>query len=475
MTNIPERHTGVPENRPLTVQFPGNPCPGRRPDQAAIGIAHSPASLRTQQTGPGGMMKWLSIATLVALAAGISIGVYLGSPAGEALRPAAEIVEGIGRLWLNALRMTVIPLIVALLVTGVASVADAASTGRIAGRAVLVFGVLLVGVTTFAALVFPALFAAWPVPEDAARGFLAGVAGDAEPPLPPSFADWLAALAPSNVVSAASNDSVLQLVLFSIVFAFAATQLPTDQRLSLVGFFRSIAETMVIIVRWVLMFAPLGVFGLALGVGLYSGAGAAGVLLQYVVIVAGVTASITLIAIAVAVIWGRVNLLRFLTAAGPVMALAISTQSSLACLPAMVARCRDQLGVSERVADLVLPLAVTIFRITSSVANLGVALFIVHIYGMEIGVAQMIAAGFVALAVSVSSIGLPGQVSFFASIAPICLTLGAPIDLLAILVAVEVIPDIFRTLGNVTADMAAAVIVDRSKKPEDQPEVSAAA
>ncbi len=409
-------------------------------------------------------MKWLSVATLVALAAGIAAGIWLGGPGGEALRPAAEIVEGVGRLWLNALRMTVVPLIVALLVTGVASVANAAATGRIAGRAIWVFGVLLTAVTTFALLVFPAILAAWPVPEDAARGFLAGVSGSTETPQPPSFADWIAALAPSNVISAAANDSVLQLVVFSIVFAFAATRLPPDQRIQLVSLFRAIAETMVVVVRWVLMFAPLGVFGLALGIGLYSGAGAAGVLLQYVVIISGVTASITVIAVLVAVIWGRVSPVSFLAAAGPVMALAVSTQSSLACLPAMVARCRDQLGVSERVADLVLPLAVTIFRITSSVANLGVALFVVHIHGIEVSAVQMVAAGFVALAVSVSSIGLPGQVSFFASIAPICLTLGAPIDLLAILVAVEVIPDIFRTLGNVTADMAAAVIVDRSTK-----------
>jgi len=330
------------------------------------------------------------------------------------------------------------------------------------GRVGLVFGVLLAVVTTFAVIVFPAILAAWPVPREAAEGFLAAVAGPVEQPSPPSFADWIASLAPSNIISAAANDSVLQLVVFSSVFAFAATQLPADQRLSLVGLFHTIGETMVVIVRWVLLFAPLGVFALALGVGLNSGAGAAGVLLQYVIIVAGVTASITLIAIAAAVVWGRVGLSRFLAAAGPVMALAVSTQSSLACLPAMVARCRDQLGVSERVADLVLPLAVTIFRITSPVANLGVAIFVMHIHGIEVSPVQMIAAAFVAIAVSISTIGLPGQVSFFASIAPICLTLGAPLDLLAILVAVEVIPDIFRTLGNVTADMAAAAIVDRS-------------
>jgi Na+/H+-dicarboxylate symporter len=118
-------------------------------------------------------------------------------------------------------------------------------------------------------------------------------------------------------------------------------------------------------------------------------------------------------------------------------------------------------------ANLVLPLAVAIFRMTSTVANLAVALFIAHLYGIDPTLTQLVGACVVALAVSVGTVGLPGQASFFTSMAPICLALGVPLDLLPILLAVEVIPDIFRTVGNVTADMAAVAIADRKKT--DQP------
>ena len=165
---------------------------------------------------------------------------------------------------------------------------------------------------------------------------------------------------------------------------------------------------------------------------------------------------------------GGVSLARFARALVPVQAVAFSTQSSLGTLPVMVERAQDFLGIPERVAGLVLPLAVAIFRITSPVANLSVALFIAHVSGLEPSVGQMAAAGVVALAVSIGTVGLPGQVSFFASMAPICLALGVPLELLPLLLAVEVIPDIFRTLGNVSADMAVTVVLDDSD-PEGEP------
>ncbi len=411
------------------------------------------------------MVKYLSIGALVALVLGIATGAGVQASGEETLGAAARIVEGLGSLWLNALRMTVIPLIVSLLITGIASVANAAATGKLAGRAVLAFAVMLVVATLYAVIVMPVLLALWPVERDLAEAFLAS-AGGADVPDAPPFADWLASLAPSNVIAAAADDAILPLVVFAIVFGFALTRLAPAQRETLNAFFKAIADAMIVIVKWVLLFAPLGVFALALGVGARAGLGATGVLVQYVVLVAGMTAGVTIIATLFAVLWGRVQPFRFLAAAAPVQALAISTQSSLACLPAMVQRCREVLGVSERTADLVLPMAVTVFRITSTVANLGVAFFVAHVYGLEPSLLQIIAACAVALAVSVGTVGLPGSASFFASIAPICLALGAPVDLLAILIAVEVIPDIFRTVGNVTADMAAAVIVDRKPSSE---------
>jgi Na+/H+-dicarboxylate symporter len=161
----------------------------------------------------------------------------------------------------------------------------------------------------------------------------------------------------------------------------------------------------------------------------------------------------TLVAYVMAMIAG-VNLSKFARAVAPVQVTAFATQSSLACLPAMIERCRDELQVPDRVSGLVLPLAVSIFRITGPVANFGVALFVVQVYGLHPSAMQYLGATFVAVATSMASVGLPGQVSFFASIAPICLSFGLPVDLLPILIAVEVIPDIFRTVGNVTGDMA---------------------
>jgi len=125
----------------------------------------------------------------------------------------------------------------------------------------------------------------------------------------------------------------------------------------------------------------------------------------------------------------------------------------------MIERANDDLRIPTRITGLVLPLAVAVFRLTSPVANLAVVYFVAHVYGIQPSLTQMLAAGFVALAVSVGSVGLPGQISFFVSVTPICIALGAPLELLPILLAVEVIPDIFRTIGNVTGDLGVAAML----------------
>ncbi len=255
----------------------------------------------------------------------------------------------------------------------------------------------------------------------------------------------------------------------------ATTRLPESLREPLTTVFQAIADAMIVIVRWVLWAAPLGVFALSLGVGLRAGLGAAGVLLQYVIVVSGVTLGISILPyILVAArraTGGPVSVREFAGAVAPVQALAISTQSSLACLPAMIERAKDDLKIPSRVTGLILPLAVAVFRLTSPVANLAVAYFVAHLYGIEPSVAHMIGAVFVAFAVSVSAVGLPGQISFFASMAPICLALGVPVDVLPILLAVEVIPDIFRTIGNVTGDLGVtAVLTDVD--PEERREAA---
>lgn len=409
------------------------------------------------------VLSSLSLQVLTALVVGLVVGAAVqssGIPGGEGT---VAMVEGIGQLWLNALRMTIIPLVFSLLVTGIASIADAAATGRLALRAVWVFAALLVGATVYGVLAAQGLLVLWPIDPEGGRLLLAGAHGEAavrENLGGGGLGAFLTSLAPSNPIRAAAEDAILGIVVFAIVFGFAATRLPARLRQPMTVFFEAVAETMVVIVHWVLRAAPIGVFALSFGVGLRAGLGAAGVLGHYVALLVLSQVGLILLTYVVAVVWGRVSLPRFARAAAPAQVVAFSTQSSLACLPVMVERARDRLGVSASTAGLVLPLAVAVFRITSTVANLAVCIYVAHLYGIALTPGVLIAGSITALAVSVAAVGLPGQVSFFASIAPIAIAMGLPLEVLPLLLAVEVVPDIFRTIGNVTADLAAARIVE---------------
>jgi proton glutamate symport protein len=401
------------------------------------------------------------------LIAGLAAGALIRAEAPQ-FTPIGEGIEAFGGLWLNTLRMTVIPLVVSLLITGIASVADAGKTGGLVLRAILLFTVLIFFAATYSVIATNSFLSFWPVDREAAASFIAGVGDQAvNVREPPTFASWLQGLAPYNPVKAAAEDGVLALVVFSVFFGFATTRLAPPMRAQIVNFFRAVSEAMIVIVHWVLLAGPVGVFALALGVGLHTGFGAAGTLAQYVVIVTSVTAGITVIAWLIAITIGGQPIGRFTTAATPVWAIAASTQSSLASLPAMLDAALRGLRIPASVADVVLPLAVAIFRFTSPVANLAVVFFVAHLYGIQPTPLQIAGAVFVAYAMSVASVGLPGQVSFIASIAPICLAMGVPTEVLGILIAVEVFPDIFRTLGNVTGDLAATSILARGRTHED--------
>lgn len=412
----------------------------------------------------------LSARVLLALVLGLVVGALAQTSGDAGVTRAVGFVEPLGGLWLNALRMTVIPLVVSLLVTGIASIADAAATGRLAARAIGLFLLIMAAAAVYSVAFCAGALALFPVDPGAAARLLQGVnAAPAEVARSLDVGAWIQSLAPSNVFTAAANDAILPLTVFACVLGFAATRLSPDLRRPFVTLFQATAEAMVVIVHWVLLAAPIGVFALALGVGLRTGFDAAGLIGHYILLVCAAQIVITLLFYPFTAWAGRMSIGRFAAAAAPVQALAISTQSSLACLPAMVERSRESLDVPPQRAGLLLPLAVAIFRMTSTVANLAVVMFVASLYGVQPSLFQMGAAVLVAVLVGVGSVGLPGQVSFFAAIAPICLAIGIPVDVLPILLAVEVIPDIFRTIGNVTADLSVTRILGRGA-PETLPE-----
>lgn len=400
------------------------------------------------------MSKTLII--LIALVGGILLGVVAGTRF-------VDVADVIGTLWLNGLRMTVVPLVVALLITGIAQTADAARAGRLAGRAVLTMLAILWSSSLLAAFMIPTLLMLFPMPEGAADALKLALGSATKPGAVPPFGDFVRAMVPTNPIAAASADAILPLMIFTAAFAFAALRLPSEKRKSITGLFEAIADAMIVIINWVLAIAPIGVFALAFVVGAKAGTAALGALAHYVFILSALGVIIWLASFVVAVLGARRGLPAFFKASAEAQAVAISTQSSLASLPAML-RGVKALGVDEAKADVVLPMAVAIFRATGPAMNLGVALYIAYWFGLELSPTQIAIGVAAGATTTLGAVSLPGSVSFVSSIAPICLAMGVPVEPLGLLIAVETFPDIFRTLGNVTMDMAVtATVAERQK------------
>lgn len=393
--------------------------------------------------------------TFAGLVAGLGVGAALAGSA--MIDTAVEWTEPVGTLWLRALQMTIIPLVAALLVLGIAQLAAAARAGAAARRMLLLVFVLLTVGGIVTATVLPWLLDLVPVPA-AASAFLAETPQQAQ--AVPALTDFVASLVAPNIVAAAAETAMLPLTIFFALLAVAIARLPEGQRSSLLGFFHALANAMLIIIGWVLWLAPVGVFALGLGVAARAGGGAFGALLHYILVVSAMGGFVLLGAYVVAWLIGGVTPWRFAKAMLPAQAVALSTQSSLASLPAMLDS-SSRLGLRQSTAEFVLPLAVAIFRATSPAMNLAVAIYVAHLAGVEL-TPTLLASGIgVALIISVGSVSLPGSISFVVSIGPIALAMGVPIEPLALLVAVEMLPDIMRTLGNVTMNVAVTSAVDR--------------
>lgn len=408
----------------------------------------------------------LTSRVLLGLVAGAVIGILLAWLDPMLGTRVAAVVQPVGKLWLNALQMTVVPLVLSLVVVGVNTAADAASSGRTARRAIFVFLVLLSAASLFTALAAPALLSLVPSDPDLTAAFNSSLATATTTIAPSSWADALTAVIPSNAVAAAAQSAMLPLVVFALFFGFALTRIAADRRVQIVEFFQAVADTMIVIVQWILRAAPIGVFALILAVCAQSGLSVLSALGVYIILQCALYLAVTLMMLPVAVLWGGERIRRFAAAIVPAQVVAASTQSSLASLPAMLESAQQRLGYSPQVTALVLPMAVSLFRITSPVQYISAAAFIAWAYGIDLSSAQLFTGAALAVIISLGSVGLPGQVSFMATNLPITQAMGLPVGPLALLLAVDTIPDVFATVGNVTADLSATSVVARQARDE---------
>jgi proton glutamate symport protein len=400
-------------------------------------------------------MKFNTLTTRIlgGLVLGLGLGAALAAANPAWRADAMAWTDGLGNVWLDALRMTIIPLVFSLLVIGVAQAAGTAQAGGIAAKALLAFGALLLLSATIGAIATPALLSLWPPPSAAMAALRASAHGGAAavPPSPP-IADWLRSFVPANPIKAAAEGSMASIVVFALVFGLAAAQQNEPRRTALFGFFDATQAAMMTIVGWVLWAAPAGVFLLSLSVGARLGLSAVGLLGQYVIVVSIMCLLAGAMGLVMALVGGRVAPGRLFAALIPVEAMAISTQSSLASMPVML-EATERLGAPAKVRDLVLPLAVALFRITSPAGNIAVAVYVAHIYGVAVDPLRLAAGVVVAALVSLGAVGVASSITFFTTLVPIFMAMNLPMELLPLLLPVETLPDFSRTVGNVTGDV----------------------
>jgi Na+/H+-dicarboxylate symporter len=432
------------------------------PDKAATGVrcrfqpVPDQLHARGDRTAEGRSppRRWWRISP----AAIILLAFVIGAIGGGVLPQFADAIAPLGTIWVKAISAVVVPLVVSLLVTSVASLADARTVGRIGIRVLVVFLALLVAGAVVVALVTPWLLSALHVTR-AATGMLGKVATGVPAPAPPGFWAWIADLIPVNPVAAAADGALLPLVVFTLGFAVALTRVSAESRAHVLGFFRGVADVMLEIVRWVLWIAPVGVFGLAYALAARTGIGSTQVVFSLLVLVAGACLVYTCALYALAVVVARVPFVKFVRSIAPAQIVGFSSRSSLAALPPMMEAARERLDMPASITAFVLPLAVSTFKLGATIAITTSTLFLARLYGVPITSSQLIAIAVSAVVLSFSIPGIPAGVLLV--MVPVLTGAGIPAEGIGILLAIDVIPDMFRTITNVTADMVAAAIVSR--------------
>jgi Na+/H+-dicarboxylate symporter len=397
---------------------------------------------------------------LISLGAAVVVGIAIAASGIASLIHAADFVAPVGALWVNAIRMTVIPLIASLLVVAVSSVADVKSIGRIGGRTLLVFFLLLAGTAIMVIPLAPTFSRLLPhhaevhqLPTgatEAANEITAG--GQAQ-----TFSGWLTSLLPSNPIAAAATGAMLPLILFILLFALAIARSPALSRETLIQFFRALGDAMLVLVRWVILMAPIGVFTLVLPLAVHAGAVLAGAIGFYILAYSIESIAVTLLLYVVVSLVTRIPIRRFGRAALPAQLIAFSSSSSIAALPVLVESAEVRLGLPKPVTGFVLPLAVSTFKIASPVSWSVGAVFVGWFYGIPLHVGSLAMIAFAAVFLAFAAPGIPRGA--FIMLTPLFLAIGLPAEGIGILIAVDAIPDTFATVLNTTGNLAAAALV----------------
>ncbi|MBT8398024.1 MAG: dicarboxylate/amino acid:cation symporter [Gemmatimonadetes bacterium] len=404
---------------------------------------------------------------------GAALGAALGLLGRGAEMPGiqvfAEWISPLGQLWMNALQMTVVPLVVTLLLSTMIRPTGARAIGGLGGRALALFLLMLLGAGLLTLVAGSKILGFFPVPS----GLLESIQGQLDPAFaqnvqadaPATFLDWLVGLVPPNPLEAAVRGDLLQVLIFTVLVGAALGRLPEGQRSPLSGVLNSLSEAMLILVSWVLWGTPVGVLSIMLNLTLGAGLAVVGLVALFFFLVCGALVFTTGTLYPLASLLGRTPLKKFAKAALPAQVVAASTQSSIASLPALIEGGKEGLDLPEEATGFVLPLCVSAFKMNQPVSPTLKMLFLAHFFEVTLNLGDMLIFLMGSILLGFTSVGIPRGSPGFTRL-PLYLAVGIPIEGYLLLEVVKQNPvyDACATVLNVTGDMAAATILTRDQR-----------
>lgn len=405
---------------------------------------------------------------LIALVLGVGAGLLwpLDPSPAAGLQP-ADAFEFVGQLFLRGLRMVIVPLVAASIITGVAGVGSGRGLGRLFGRT---FGLYVA--TSLVAILTGLTLVNLVRPGVDGQGPVAGRLGLSAPPAElaaklegrgaADIVGIVQRMVPENVLAAASAGDMLALIFFCIILGLGITSLPAALRERQIEFWDGLNGAMLKVTGWVMATAPLGIFALMARLTASSGFEAFGPLARYGLVVLGALVIHGALTLPLMVtVLGRVPAWRHVRAVAPALLTAFSTRSSSAALPLSMECVEKRAGVSNRVTSFVLPLGATVNMNGTALYECVAAMFIAQAYGIELGFATQFAVVLTSLLASIGAAGIPAAGLVMMSI--VLDAAGLPLEGIALILAIDPVLDMCRTAINVFGDTCVAVVVARAE------------
>jgi len=395
----------------------------------------------------------------------IALGLFLGLAVGfgaaatdnPVLHAIARESAPLGKLFINAIKMIVIPLVISVIFASVARLGDVRKLGKIGGMTLAFYWITLI----------PAIIIGMAVTTFGLR-FTPNVdmpTVDAAPiPKLQSITDFIVSLVPPNPFAAAADGAILPLIVFTALFAAAAGTLAEERRDRMVTAAEDVSQALIKLVWWILYTAPIGIFGLIapatalLGWGLIQSLG-----VFIICVFVALIIFVAVVFVPILIFAAKMRPIKFFKGTMGAASVAFSTTSTAAAIPVSLEETTKNLGVSETIADLLIPLGASMYRPGSALFQGAAIVFLAHIYNVPVAIGAAGAVIFATFLVHLTVAPVPS--SSVVTMAPALDAIGVPVAGLALILGIDRIPDMIRSCVNVLGQISAAVLIDRKNTP----------